>query len=219
MGNYFIYSHEALPNPEMMGKPRYTPDGSWIKYAGVTLPALPAKTWVELEEDDPRYATIRRRDWRDRQPDAVEVPLRRFMPVVKNQFAERGVVMLDHKPSQAEQQAISVACEEVNLKFRKKAIEDFENQREMAKARQGTYDPTPYIDECYDVLHMKKPYSLEALKAHRDPGAEAANRIADAIAGALRSDRKEREDAAMKVAEQLVTVPEPQQPRVPAARR
>lgn len=211
---YYIYSHDPMPNLEMMGKPRYTPDGDWIRAAGVTLPAIPAQTWVELDEDDPRFKTIRRRDWRDRQGDQIEVSLRRFLPVVKSQFTERGVVMLDHKPSEQEQKALAHACGENNMNFRKKAIEFFENQRDMAKARQGTYDPTPYIDECYDVLGMKKPYSMEALKAQRDPGAEAANRIADAIAGAM---KKERENAAMQVAD-ILTRPEPHVP-TPQTRR
>lgn len=199
---YWIYSHEALPNPEMMGKPRYTPDGSYIRYGGVTLPVIPKQAWMELPE---ALNTLRRTDWRDRQGNQVEVPIRRFKPIVDNQFAERGVVMLDHEPSKEEKAKLEHLCAQENMKFRKRSVEFFENQRDMAKARGGTYDPTPYIDECYDILGMNKPYSVEALEALRDPGKKAAERFADAIVDAL---KKDREDTAIRVAEEL-TRPSP----------
>lgn len=201
--SFYIYSHEALPNPAMMGKARYTPDGDYIKFGGVTLPILPAKTWVELDQDDPRYTTLRRRDWTDRQGTEVEVRLKAFMPIINSRFADRGVVMLDHKPSLEEREQLKVACEELNLKYRKKAVEFFENQRDMAKARQGTYDPTPYIDECYELLGMDKPYSLEAMKEQRRPGEQAAARIAEALSAAQKDQAKAMGEAVLAVVDKL----------------
>lgn len=213
MANYWIYSHEALPNPEMMGKPRYTPDSSYVRYGGVSLPAIPKQEWFRLDEDDRRYTTIRRRDWRDRQGEEIQIPLRRFMPVVKNQFSERGVVMLDHEPTAAEKASIEKACAEENLRFRKKQIEFFEARRDEAKARQGQYDPSPYIDECYDILNMDKPYSIEALMEQRAPGDRAAERIAAAIANG-------QKDNARAIAEAFADVlTKPKEPQMPAARR
>lgn len=216
---YYIYSHEALPNPALMGKPRYTPDGDWIKLGGVTLPQLPAQKWMELSEDDPRYVTLRRADWRDRQGTQIEVPLKRFKKLIdnpQNWYAERGVVMLDHNPTPEEKKRIEAVCAENNLRFRKKAVEFFENQRDMAKARQGTYEPTPYIDECYDLLNMPKPYSLDALQEQRRPGEAAAERIASAIAEGQKESAKVVAEAVAEVLtrpKKHELTPEPAQPR------
>lgn len=212
---YFIYSHEALPNPALMGKPRYTPDGDYIRWGGVTLPCLPAQTWLKLEDDDRRYTTRHRQLGSYTPYTEQEIPLKRFMPVVKNQFSERGVVMLDHEPSKEEKESIERACAEENLRFRKKAIEFFESKRQEAIGRQGTYEPSPYIDECYDILGMsdKKPYSLEAIKEMRSPGEKAAERIAHAIA-------EGQKEAAKATAEAIADVlTRPKQTEMPAARR
>jgi hypothetical protein len=189
--SYFIYSPEALPNPEMMGKPRYTPDGEYIKFGGVALPLLKKGEWLELPDG---YPTIRRRDWKDKHGEEVEVPIKRFQAVLKNPergFAERGVVMLDHEPSEAEKKKIEEVSADLNLRFRKKCIEFFENQRQIAVAKQGTYEPTPYIDECYDLLGMAKPYSVEALKEQRAPGQMAAERISHAIAEGMKENARQ----------------------------
>lgn len=210
---YFIYSHESLPNPSMMGKPRYTPDSDYIKLGGITLPALPKQEWLELNEDDPRYVTVRHADWRDRHGTEIEVPLKRFKKLVdnpNNSWAERGVVMLDHLPTPEEKKHIAGACSENNLRFRKKAVEFFENQRDMAKARQGTYDPNPYVDECYDILNMPKPYSLDALQEQRRPGEYAAVRLADAMAKGQQESAKVIADA---VAEVLTRPAKAEQPK------
>lgn len=197
---FWIYSPEALPNPEMMGKPRYTPDADYIRYAGVCLAPLKKDTWTKL----PDYlTTIVHRDWTDRRGTEIEVPVRRIKPLVDNadRFAGRGVIMLDHEPSEKEKEILEKKSKELNIRFRKKAVEFFEQQRQGAIARQGTYEPSPYIDECYDILHMEKPYSVEALMAQRSPGAQAAVEIAEAIRGALKADR---EDAANAVARAIV---------------
>jgi hypothetical protein len=212
--SYWIFSSEALPNPEMMGKPRYTPDSEYIRFSGMTLPPLPKKAWMKLPDE---FLTIRRADWKDKHGTEVEVPIRKFKAIVDHPergFAERGVIMLDHEPSTVEKEKLEKLSAELNMKFRAKQIEFYENQRQMAVARQGTYEPTPYIDECYDLLSMKKPYSMDALKAQRDPGAAAASQIAEAIAGALKKDREDTANAAMEA----LTRPR-QEAAVPAARR
>jgi hypothetical protein len=211
--SWWIYSDEALPNPQMMGKPRYTPDSEYIKVGGVALPLIPKQQWMQLPDE---FTSVRHADWRDKHGTEVVIPIKRFKPIVDNPergFAERGVIMLDHEPSETEKKRLEVVSHELNMKFRKRQVEFYENQRHIATARQGTYDPTPYVDECYEMLHMKKPYSVDALQAQRDPGAAAAQQIADAMVGAL---KKDREDTAMRVAEELTR---PSQPMVPAARR
>jgi DNA-binding Lrp family transcriptional regulator len=214
--SYWIYSSEALPNPEFLGKPRYTPDSEYIKFSGIALPFIPKGQWMKLPDE---FTTIRRADWKDKHGTEVEVPIKRFMAIVNNPergFAERGVIMLDHEPGEAEKKKLEQLSAELNFKFRGKQVEFYENQRQMALARQGTYEPTPYIDECYDIVGMKKPYSMEALKAQRDPGQAAAVQIASAIKEALQGARQDAADAASAALE-LAT--RPKEAAVPAARR
>jgi hypothetical protein len=208
--SYFIYSSEALPNPKFLGKPRYTPDGSYIRWGGIALPFIPEKQWLKLPES---LSTIRRKDWKDRQGEEVEIPMRRYMPVVTSQFAELGVIMLDHEPDEKEKAALEPVSRDLNLKWRKKQIEFFENQRDMAKARQGVYDPSPYVDECYEVLKMDKPYTVDALQALRDPGAKAAETISVAIADSMRAARKESADQLAHLLTQKPEPPKGPQPR------
>lgn len=186
---WFIYSPEALPNPKFMGKPGYTPDGEYIRYNGVTLPILPEKTWMEL----PAYIpTLHHRDWTDKQGHAERVYIEQFKPVVNGRFAERGVIMLDHEPTDAEKSKLEPVALELNLKWRKQCVQWYEDQvREKEITGHGRTKPTPYEDECYEILNLSKPYSVEAFKAQRRPGEEAAERIATAIAEALKDSRKQ----------------------------
>src|SRR5258705_12891087 len=153
--SHWIYSTEALPNPKFLGRPRYTPDASYIRWGGIALPFVPEKQWTKLADS---YSTVSRSDWKDRQGKEVEISIRKFMPVVTSQFAELGVIMLDHEPDDREKTALEPVSPDLNLKWRKKQIEFFESQRDMAKARQGVYDPSPYADECYEILKMEKHY-------------------------------------------------------------
>jgi hypothetical protein len=204
--SWFIYSTEALPNPKFQGKPGYTPDSLFIRFGGIALPPVPEKKWVKLDDS---YPTLRRRDWTDRRGEELDVPIRKFKGIVDGRFAEMGVILLDHEPSETEKKALEKASADINLNWRKRQIEFYEQQREIALARQGTYPVTPYIDECYDILDIKKPYSVEALEAKRDPGAKAAAQFAKAIKEALAESRKEGLDEAVEILTKP-SKPEPQ---------
>jgi hypothetical protein len=204
---WFIYSSEALPNPELMGKSGYTPDSEYIRFGGATLPVLQKGTWTKLPES---FTTIHHKDWKDKAGDEREINIRRFKPVVDNPergFAERGVIMLDHEPSDAEKKKLEQVSAELNLKFRKKHIEFYENQRQIALARQGQYPVTAYVDECYEILKMEKPYSMEALQSLRSPGQKAAQQIADAISAGVKENAKANAQAIAEVLEDFATKP------------
>jgi hypothetical protein len=178
--SYFVYTCENLPNPDMMGKPGYTPDGDYIRWGGICLPWLKKGEWTALPES---LTTIRRQSYRDAAQE-IEIPMKRFRPIVESPsmgFAERGVIMLDHEPTAVEKAKLEAVSHDLNIKWRAKCVEFFENQRQAALARQGKYDPSPYVDECYDLLGFPKPYSVESLKSQRMPGHEAAERIATAM--------------------------------------
>jgi hypothetical protein len=176
---HFIYSSEALPNEKMIGKPGYTPDNECIKWAGLTLPVIQAGKWQEMPET---LHTLRRGDWRDRQGQPVEVHIRRFKGIIDANFAKRGVVFIDHEPSATEKEKLEAVSKDLNLQWRRSVIQEYEDQvREKEVTGHGRTKPTPYEDECYEVLNMKKPYSVDALQSQRDPGQKAAQQIADAI--------------------------------------
>lgn len=186
----WIYSTEALPNPAMMGKPGYTPDQEFIRWGGATLPPIPAKKWTRLPDS---FSMLIHRDWRDKSGYEYEIPVQKFKPVViSGRFAERGVIWLDDPlPKDATLRELEAISERLNLKWRMSCIQNYEDQvREKEVTGHGRTKPTPYEDECFDVLKMKKPYSVDALQAQRDPGAAAAQMIADAISKALSRERE-----------------------------
>jgi hypothetical protein len=203
--SWFIYSTEALPNPELIGKPGYTPDNDYIKFGGAMLPCIPKGQWIKLPDS---FTTVRHTDWKDKQGTESEVGVRRFKPIIDSPdrgFAERGVIMVDHEPVDAEKKKLEHLSAELNLKFRKKHVEFYENQRQIALARQGAYPVTPYTDECYEILGMNKPYSVDALQALRDPGARAAQQIADAIS----EGQKANATAIAEAVQEALTRPKP----------
>lgn len=177
---HWIYSHEALPSQKLMGKPGYTPDSEFIRWGGLTLPPLNERQWTKL----PDYLnTIRRSDWRDRQGTPIEIHISKFAPVIKNSFAKRGVIFMDHEPTEREKAELERVSRELNLEWRKECIQLYEDQvREKETTGHGRTKPTPYEDECYEMLGQKKPYSVEHFQAMRNPGDVAAQKIAAAIA-------------------------------------
>jgi hypothetical protein len=215
---WYVYSSEELPNSQMMGKPRYSPDGEYIRWNSITMRVIdeqgresciiPKGRWAQVVEVQ---TTKRRRDWRS-PAEEVDVPASKFKPIVDSRFGERGVVMLNHEPSEAERKHLEAVSATTNMGFRRRAVEFFESQRKSAEGRQGTYEPTPYIDECYEVLGMRKPYSMEALRAQRDPGREAAIDIANAM-------KQGQEETARMVADAVADVlTRPREQTVPARR-
>lgn len=180
---WYIYSSEALPNPELMGKPGYAPDGEYIRCAGMTLPPLPKAQWLKLQET---FRTRTHSSWVDRAGSDIEIPISRFKGVVDGQFSKRGVILLDHEPTAAEKKSLEAVSQELNMEWRKEVIDGYEQQvRDRETTGHGRTRPTPYEDECYELLGIPKPYSVDAFKAQRMPGAEAADRIAAAIASAM----------------------------------
>lgn len=215
---WYVYSSEELPNTQMMGKPRYSPDGEYIRWNSITMRVIdeqgkescivPKGRWAEVVDSQ---TTHRRENWKAPRIE-VEISAAKFKPIIDSRFSERGVIMINHAPSDAERKHLEAVSATTNSGFRKRAVEFFESQRKSAEARQGTYEPTPYIDECYEILGMRKPYSMEALRAQRDPGREAAIDIANAM-------KQGQAETAQMVAEAVADVlTRPREQTVPARR-
>src|SRR5271170_4101231 len=122
---YHIYSHEPLPNPDLMGKPGYTPDGEYIKHGGFVLPQLPANTWVPIKDI---YYTIRHTDWRDRKGTREAMVMEEIVPVLREKYAKRGVFILDHEPTEVEKLKISDESAKAQEALMMQQVEWYENQ-------------------------------------------------------------------------------------------
>ncbi len=202
--SYWVYSPEDLPNPKMMGKAFYTPE--YIILNGFQFPPLKKGEWTQLPNS---YSTMRHRDWVDKQgfKDVVFID-EDFIQRLRDQGWEaRGFVFMDHKPSQVEDHQARIESKRLNEAFRQRRIDDFEHEAKAREMRGAYVQPLPYVEECYEILGIAKPYSVEALKAQRQPGEESAQKIANAIRDVLAegmSRQREITAAAEKVAEREV---------------
>lgn len=191
--NWYIYTHEPLPDPDLMGIPGYTPDAEFIRHGGFSVGALPEKSWMALPS---RISTIRHHDWTDRKGHVEYIYMEDIAPAIRTKFEKRGVVMLDHEPSEKEKKDISERSEKLSLAFRMSQVEWYENQvREKEVTGQGRTKPTPYEDKCYTILGLTKPYSVEAMRAQRHPGEAVGRELVQAMEGVLtRLDQRREEE-------------------------
>jgi hypothetical protein len=193
---YFIYSSETLPNPKLMGKPGYTPDAERIAHAGFSIGQLDAGKWTAL----PNYIkTLHHRDWLDKRGTEGRVYMDDVAKAIKSKFEGRGVMILDHEPTDEEKKEVERRSQELNLAWRMQCVEWYENQvREKEVTGKGRTSPTPYEDECYTILKLTKPYSVEAMRAQRHPGEAVGEQMVAALERLL--ERKEKEKTAEKPA-------------------
>jgi hypothetical protein len=189
---YYFYSTEPLPNPDMMGMPGYTPDSEYIKHGGFVLASLPAQEWTPVKD---LHRTIRHRDWTDRKGTVETIHMEDIVPALRNQWTKRGVVILDHEPTDKEKRVMELKSEEAQQAFMMTQVEWYENQvREKEVTGHGRTKPTPYEDMCYERLKLTKPYSVEAMRAQRHPGESVGEQIVEALE--RRDKRRELEQEA-----------------------
>jgi hypothetical protein len=73
-------------------------------------------------------------------------------------------------------------------------VEWYENQvREKEVTGKGRTTPTPYEDECYTLLGLTKPYSVEAMRAQRHPGEAVGEQLVAALDRLMNRRRAEEE--------------------------
>jgi hypothetical protein len=160
-----------------MGKAGYTPE--YVAHAGVQLGPIDEKKWVELPTS---WTNVTHRDWMDRKGTRERILAEDIIKTITNRFAGRGLVILDHEPSAKEREKIEKDAADANVAFRMKAVEWYENQvREKEVTGYGRTTPTPYEDECYTMLGLTKPYSVEAMRAQRHPGEAVGEQIVAAL--------------------------------------
>jgi hypothetical protein len=184
----YVYSHESIPSDKLMGKPSYTPE--WLQAWGVTLPQLKAGEWMELPDN---YYWKYKKDWVNKQGTREHIAGTDVVEKLKGRFDKRGVIFLDYKPDDIQKKVFELKSKEANLAFRMTCVENYENQvREKEVTGHGRTQPTAYEDECYSILGITKPYSVEALRAQRHPGEAVGEQI---VAALDRLDQRRAHDA------------------------
>jgi len=205
--SYYIYSSESLPNPEMMGKAGYTPDSEWIGYAGFRMGVLPKNAWVKMPDKDRQ---LHHTSWLDRKGTTTVLYIDEIVNHIRNKpiflgdqqvtLESRGVFIVDHEPTGEEKVRLEKESKEANLAFRMKCVEWFENQvREKEVTGHGRTRPTPYENECYEILGLTKPYSVEAMRAQRHPGEAVGEQIVAALDRLEQRRNAEKPEKAAKV--------------------
>lgn len=185
---HYIYSSETLPNPAMFGKAGYTPE--WFIWNGIQLPILNKGEWLKLPDN---FYNLIHKDWRDKNGTRQHVAMEEIAKALNARWGRRGVICMDHEPTAAEKLVLEAQSAETNLAFRMTIVEGYENAvREREVTGKGRTTPTPYEDECYTLLGLTKPYSVEAMRAQRHPGEAVGEQIVAALSRLM--DRKKAEE-------------------------
>jgi hypothetical protein len=174
---YFVYSVEAFPSDTLMNKAMYTPE--YLSHWGIMLQGIEAKKWIEFKDN---FYNTYRVDWKDRAGTRRHIAGEDLFKALKQRFANRGVAIFDHAPTAAEKAIAEKDCMEKNLVFRMASVEAYENEvNEKKVTGHGRTKPTAYEDECYTILGLTKPYSVEAMRAQRHPGEAVGEQIVAAL--------------------------------------
>jgi len=186
---HFIYTSETLPNPEMFGKAGYTPE--WFIWNGIQLPVLNKGEWTKLPDN---FYNVMHKDWRDKGGTRIHVAMQDIAEQINSgRYGRRGVICIDHEPTAEEKVKYKAESEQKNLAFRMTIVEGYENAvREKEVTGIGRTVPTPYEDECYTLLGLTKPYSVEAMRAQRHPGEAVGEQIAAALSRLLKRQEEEK---------------------------
>lgn len=191
--SWYLYSTESIPNKNLVGKPTYTPE--YLLHGGVQI--IVEGGWQKVED---KFYNFRHEDWKDRAGRRTRIAGDEVMEALANRFKDRGVIIVDHEPSAEEKKELESRSKALNDAFRMSQVEWYETQVEEKKVTgHGRTKPTAYEDQCYQLLGLTKPYSVEAMRAQRHPG-EA---VGEQIVAALERLEKRRQD-------QFTGTPEPE---------
>jgi len=178
MSDYFVYSHEELPRTDLFTSRDYNPGNDWIAYNGIHIGVVPAKTWTKVPD---RLRSVRHVDRADKQGHPYHVFADEIAKANAERLKPRGVIFLDHAPTDAEKAELEALAETRNLQFRMDAVQVYEETLKVAESQGHTLKANTYVKECYKLLGMERPNSIEAARAQRQPGEAAAERIATAL--------------------------------------
>lgn len=176
MNSYVLYSPE--PFPGRTGQRERTPE--YLDFNGFRISPVPANTWVPIPME------LRRKeyqDFMDTQGHEIVVNASQLADGLNSLFGHRGVIVVHEAELKGDgKKTLEEAAKQKNLEFRAEVLREFEYQlKERTVTGHGRAKPTPYEEECYDLLQWPKPYDLDALRAQRQPGYAVARDIAAAL--------------------------------------
>lgn len=178
MSTYFVYSVEPMPRTDLFAKRDYNPTNDYIAFNGIYLDPIPAKTWVQIPD---RFRSLRHHDRTDRQGHVYHVFADEIVKANQARMAPRGMVFTDHEPTATEKAELEKQALELNMQFRLDQIQFYEESAKEAEANGKALKANTYVKECYEVLGMERPGSVQALRAQRQPGEAVAERFAAAM--------------------------------------
>lgn len=176
--SYYVYSVEPMPRVDLFSKRDYNPINDYISYNSIYIDPIAAKTWTVLPD---RMKSLRHHDRTDRQGHVYHVFADELVKANAERMRPRGVVFLDHEPTAAERPALEKEAMELNMQFRLDAIQFYEESMKEAESQGRTLKANTYVKECYTILGMERPGSVESIRAQRQPGEAAADRFAAAL--------------------------------------
>ena len=191
---YYLYSPEPFPAKRKRNS-AYQDAVEYIEYNGFRMAGpIPANEWLKVPR---HFSRLEFESYMDHRGSKVVMLDDEWAEAIKALFGPRGVIVVEDSELLGNKEQLEEESKQINLEFRKAAIEEFErNLSERKVTGKGRPYPTSYEEECYEVLGLTKPYSVDALKAERDPGEAAAQKIADAIATALNEGRRKQDELA-----------------------
>ncbi len=185
--HWWVYSPESLPDSRPGFGREYLQAGDGFTFS------VEAGQWKRLGMETPSgfssfFQTVRFSDFQDRRGTIVTVTAEDAAAVIRERYADRGVVVLPEHVYRDEQKRAEAEriAKERNLEFRKRLIAQYEAQLEQHR-QLGLKNPpmSRYLEESYAMLGMVNPCSFEARLAERNPGSASAQAIAKALANAL----------------------------------
>jgi hypothetical protein len=176
--NFWVYSVEPMPRTDLFAKRDYNPTNDYIAFNSIYLDPIPAKTWVQIPD---RFRSLRHHDRTDRQGHVYHVFADEIVKANQARLAPRGVVFTDHEPAADEKVTLEKEALEANMSFRLDQIQFYEESVKEAEANGRSLKANTYVKECYEVLGMERPGSVQALRAQRQPGEAVADRFAAAM--------------------------------------
>lgn len=160
----YLWSEEQFPGSTASGRKH-----EYLQVLGGIIVLVPAaQRWVKL---DARYQTPRRHDdWKDLQGHVETHAADEVAEAVVNTYGFRGIVVTEEEPGTEKSKALIAQAKATNLKWRQSVVEDFMSQRKAAElGRPGRLAPTAYEEECFTVLGIQIPSTVESMRTAQAP--------------------------------------------------
>lgn len=198
MANW-IYSIESFPSDARKG--------DYVQVTGIQV-IIPAGTWMKLE---PKYERYWWTDFRHRGAGSTNEAKSRARKDVYSsddiadsimaKYNGFGIVRMDEDPTTHahKREKLEAEAKVANDRYRSYVVARFEDERKTRQLTgRGRMEPTAYELECYRVLGMPEPGTLEGIKAERgttEVKFELPPEVAELVAEGLAARRKAAEPA------------------------